>query len=323
MELPFKFEIPKLSHLHFLQVLAPFVPGIVVVMCLAYGDQPAARQIWDVGLGYKTKVALGLAMTGVIGLAVTSVTQAANNFVMRLIARPRPAAPWANSYWRRVAAAYLGSPLSPGSASFSSSEDLDLLIKFVGGLSNKDVEQLGIGKLRQKFQTLERYLEQAAQKANDSTSEQRPGAAVSSEAGRKAVAEATIAFQSQKQVIEGAEERLRAVGVEFEWISLYQALQFLQFPNLSNPYGGLSLLTASLQAAGLAVLWFMIQFGWRSLAGSLFIVMVVVSATYALWLDFKMSAFFRNLDSAELAGMIQEIKQRSQSKTATDGAASS
>jgi hypothetical protein len=259
-----------------------------------------------------------------LGLAVTSVAQTANNFVMRLIARPGPAAPWANSYWRRVAAAYLGSALSPGSASFPTSEDLDLLIKFVAGLSNKDVEQLGIGKLRQKLQTLERYLEQAAQKTNDATPEQKPGAAASLEAAsKKAVSGLATALQGQKQVIDGAEQRLRAAGVEFEWISLYHALQFLQFPNLSNPYGGFSVLMASLQAAGLAVLWFMIQFGWRSPAGSLFIVMVVISATYVLWMDFKMSAFFRSLDSAELAGMIQEIKQRPQSDTATDGATSS
>ena len=68
MELPVKMELPKLSHLHILEILSPLVPGILVITGLALADSPFSQRFWNIGLGYKGKIALAVALSYSVGL---------------------------------------------------------------------------------------------------------------------------------------------------------------------------------------------------------------------------------------------------------------
>jgi hypothetical protein len=256
-------------------------------------------------------------MMYVTGLATMSVTQTASSVVMRLFRRPQRSSPWENSNWRRIAANYLGSGLSPDTAAFSSPEDLDRVNRFIAGMSSKEVEQLGIAKRRETLQTLEKSLAQIAGTITDATAHPpKPEIAVLLDDAKKKTAEAASTFKAQTEMLENVERQLRALGVEFEWISLYHALQFIQFSNLVHPYAGFELLMAALQSAGIAALWLMIQFGLWSLTGLLFASALVLATSYAQWLVHRLNEFLTNLDSAQLAGMIQEIRQRTNDNSA-------
>jgi hypothetical protein len=312
MELPFKFEGPKLTHLHILQLLLPIFPGMVVVIGFALTHSSVAHHLWDIDLGYKVKVALAIATIYTIGLATSSIISVINSVVMRLIRRPRSGTPWANSYWRRIATEYLGSSLSPDTASFSSAEDLDRLNKFIAGLTNKEVQQLGIAKRREALQVIEKSLAQLAGTITGATAQeaQKPELGVLLSKARKVAAEQTSSLKAQKDVIEEVERQLRDLGIEYEWHSLYHALLFMQFPNLADPYGAFSLLMESLQAAGIAALWLMIQSGLWSPTGLFFVISLVLTTGFVRWLAFLMNGYYRIFASSQLAGMIQDIRQR-------------
>ncbi len=113
MELPFRVELPKLSHLHILELVSPFLPGLVIAAGLMLSTSPVAHRLGSVGLGYKTKVAIGVAATYIAGLAAMVVFQSLNYLILTLIFGVVKSHPWNNTYWRRVAKQYVGAPLSP------------------------------------------------------------------------------------------------------------------------------------------------------------------------------------------------------------------
>jgi hypothetical protein len=117
MEAPFKMEVAKLSHLHVLKMLVPFIPGVVVAAGLAASGSTQAHRIWSIEIGYKSKLALVSILVYVLGIAMIAVMESLNSLVMRAIRRPAPGQPWENRYWRRTASKYVGEALSPGPVS--------------------------------------------------------------------------------------------------------------------------------------------------------------------------------------------------------------
>jgi hypothetical protein len=311
MELPFKFEGPKLTHLHILELLLPIVPGMVVVRGFALTHSSVAHHLWDIDLGYKVKVALAIATIYIIGLATSSVISVLNSVVMGII-RPNTANPSSNSYWRRIATEYLGISFSPDTASFASAEDLDRLNKFIAGLTKKEVQLLGIAKRREALQVIEKSLAQLAGTITGATAQeaQKPELGVLLSEARKVATEQTSSLKAQKDMIEEIERQLRGIGIDYEWRSLYHALEFMQFSNLAHPHSAFSLLMESLQAAAIAALWLMIQFGLWSPTGLFFVTSLFIATSFARWLGFQMNGYYRSFGSAQLAGMIQDITQR-------------
>ncbi len=259
MELPLKVELPRLSHIHVLQLLLPFVPGIVVTVGLALSSSSLAQRFEVIGVGYKTKLAVAVALTYISGLAVLTVTQTVNSIVMRRIGHERPAEPWNNSYWRRVATTYVGSALSPMSASFSP-EDLDRLVKQYAALSTaQNTPGKELTSYREKVLQLDKILSHL----RDSVTKVNP---VNAEQVRELLAkvqglisEAEPALHTAKESLDAVENKLRVIGVESEWHWLYEALQFLP-TTVQHPFGAFTLLMSSLQAVGLCTLWLMIQY---------------------------------------------------------------
>jgi hypothetical protein len=259
-------------------------------------------------------VAFAVAAMYVTGVAIMTVTETASSLVMRLIRRPPSATPWANSYWRRVAAHYVGSGLSPDAASFSSSEDLDRLSKYIVGLAGEEDKQLGIAQMRESNLALQKSLESFTETITAATAHPQKSEVVALlDDARKKTAELTSKWQAHTEAIENTERQLRSMGIGFEWISLYHALQFMRFPDVTHPYGGFSMLMTSLQAAGVAALWLLVQFRMWNLPGLIFAAALVLATSYSIWQEARLGTWFMDLDSAQLAGMIQEIRQHESS----------
>jgi hypothetical protein len=81
MDFPLRVELPRLSHLHALQLLLPFVPGTVAAVGLAFSTSSFTYHFQAIGLGYKTKLGIALALAYVFGLAAMTVTQSAQHLV--------------------------------------------------------------------------------------------------------------------------------------------------------------------------------------------------------------------------------------------------
>jgi hypothetical protein len=75
MELPLKVALPRMSHVHVLQVLLPLVPGMVVTVGLSLSCSPLAQRFWSIGLGYKAKLGGAIALTYILGLALMTTAQ--------------------------------------------------------------------------------------------------------------------------------------------------------------------------------------------------------------------------------------------------------
>ena len=311
MELPLKVELPRLSHLHVLQLLLPFVPGIVVTVGWALTASSPVQKFEAIGLGYKMKLVVAVALAYIIGLTAMAVTETADAIVMRLLRREPSTSPWANSYWRRVATTYVGSELSPMNAAFSSG-DLDRLIQYVASLARTPQTGAAITKYRESILELEKQLihhQDTLASATPATLEQ-----VKERNIPGVINQGSTIIQGAKDTIESIERKLRVSGVESEWHTLYQALTFLP-ADVYYQFGPLMLLMSSLQAAALGALWLMIQFqDLRYLPGMLFAVVLLFATTYSLWYDYKLRQFLTALSSPQIAAMIQDIQKRSTPK---------
>jgi len=143
-----------MSHVQVLQVLLPFVPGVVVTAGLALSGSSLAQRFWTIGLGYKTKLAVAISLAYILGLAMMTMTQSVNDLVMGKFKPPLAVFPWDNSYWRRVAAAYVGASLLPTPGPLSTQE----LDRFVDQISKMTPDaQAAVTRFREGAQNLENH----------------------------------------------------------------------------------------------------------------------------------------------------------------------
>jgi hypothetical protein len=308
MELPLKVELPKLSRIHVLELFVPFVPGTVVTVCLMLGAAPLAQRFLGLAIGYRTKLALAVALTYVIGLAMMTVVQSINSLLMGLLKPPSEALPWNNSYWRRVAVSYVGSNLSPATALFSTAE-LNRFLEYIGAMAAQHFDSVMLAKIADCRKTA-LILETALSTAEKSAAS---GAQISPELldARSALTlKASATLQAIKPELDKFDTSLRDLGVESERHSLYQALEFIP-SSVQKPYDTFGLLSSSLQTAGVAALCMMIQYPeLRTVPGALLSIGLVISTTHALWLSFRIDRHFRDRSSSQIAAMIQKSRQR-------------
>lgn len=148
MEAPFKVELPRLTHLGFLQLLLPFIPGVVIILGFAVSNSWVSQRFATLPIGYKTKVTFAIVVTYVIGLILSYVTQAATSIVIGLIKPATETLPWNNAYWRQVAGSYVGVTLSPEQRSYSS-RDLDAFVQSGRIHTSQQVLETSERKLRE------------------------------------------------------------------------------------------------------------------------------------------------------------------------------
>jgi hypothetical protein len=273
---------------------------------------PLAQRFMALGVGYKTKLALGVALTYIVGLVMMTVVEGVNSLVMMLLKPPSRALPWNNTYWRRIAVSYVGSNLSPAAALFSTAE-LDRFLKYLGAMAGYHFDPVLLAKFddcRKTIRILETALSTAAKSAAS-------GAQISPELldARSALTlKASAMLQAIKPEVDKVDQSLRESGVENEWRSLYHALEFLP-TTVQDPYETLGLLSSSLQAAGVGALCMMIQYSdLRSVPGALLCTGLVISTSYVLWLKYWMRGYFGVLASCQIAAMIQQSRETRESK---------
>ena len=132
---------------------------------------------------------------------------------------------------------------------------------------------------------------------------------------------ASKTLQEMKLKCAESENAFLTIGVQLEWMSLCQALDFLP-TNTQDPLSSFKLLMKALQCTGVVGIWLMLKYSelW-SLAGMLVCVALVLSTTYAVRLAGQLRHFHGLLNSSQIAAMIQELRQRPGPEN-TPGAAS-
>ena len=297
---PLRVDLAKLSHVHVLGLLLPFVPGIVMTAGLTLGHSSMVRQFEAIPLGYNTKLAVAVGLTYVIGMALMTVTQACTDSAMMLFKPPSGAGPWNNTYLRRVAASYLGSTLLPD-AKPASSDDMEMVAKYMLAVTGKPSQFPSLTALRK---TVERS-EEILKKANDDLAN----------GGQLDMDALTItrikSATEQRRVLDEIEKGLRTVVADVEWVSLYGALQFL-VADVQHPFESVQLLTASLEAAAVGSIGLMIQVHELSNPVAMsFAIVLFMAAIRAQWLLFQVNSHSSNYGLRVTAAMIKQLQQRS------------
>src|ERR1700733_2627813 len=85
MELPIKFDIPKLSHSDLLKVCLPLVPGFVFSMNAAFAGLRPITWAATLGLGYKTGLALCVVFSYLLGVAFIQITETLFSLIAKKI----------------------------------------------------------------------------------------------------------------------------------------------------------------------------------------------------------------------------------------------
>jgi hypothetical protein len=312
MEPPVRIELSKLSHLDVLQLVLPFIPGLVVTLGLMLANSPLANRFDTTLLGYKTKLIIAIAITYVIGSVMITLAGAVEAIINHIAKSHPPTSPWENTYWRRLAAAYVGPDLTPGTKALSL-EDLDNLQKYLSSKSGTFDLTKTLTSHRKSTQTLEDgvnklrlLIDTVTKSAQDSTNLKEELAQKT-----KLLTESSTILQKLKPSVDTLETHLREIGINQEWISLYHAMQFIP-ATLQYPYATFSVLARALQCAGLGCIWLMLQYHelWN-LGGMLISVALVLTTAYGIFKIGQMSFFYGYHNSSQLAAMIQDLKQRS------------
>jgi hypothetical protein len=316
MEPPLRIELSKFSHFDVIQLVLPFIPGLVVTVGLMLSTSSLAHRFGAIPLGYKTKLAVAIAITYVIGSAMITLAQAVEIIINRIIKRGKTSSPWENTYWRRVVAAYMGPDLIPGTKPFSI-EDLDRIGKYFVQqrvVTSDPTKQLT--SYRNRVRTLEDRLNELSFIIDAKSKSIQNPADVNEVQGQKQtiLTEAFTLLQHElKPAMDNIEGLLRENLINHEWLSLYLALQFItpQHPN-KNPFTSFSVLWQALQISGVAAIWLMVQYHeFWNLGGMLVSVALVLATTYGIFKTGWWDDVYTYHTAAQLAIMIQELKQRS------------
>ena len=79
MDLPLKVDIPKLSHLNILDLLCPFIPGVVVAVGLQTNRTSLLNSFNAIGFGYRTTVLVTTVLVYIAGLAMMQLVVMISN----------------------------------------------------------------------------------------------------------------------------------------------------------------------------------------------------------------------------------------------------
>jgi hypothetical protein len=316
MELPLRVEVSKFSHIHLIQVLLPFVPGSVLSVGLTLGNSWMTTQFGAAQFGYRTKLFLAVALTYMLGLAFLAATKLCTDLVMGTIRRPSKALPWENTYWRRVAMAYVGKDLLPTSLHLSPEEMTAALEYTVAmGRLEKELDLKSLTSNLDETDRMEKQLSQLeenidrARKVNPEKAKE----VVDPRAGQ--VEQFRKAFDKRKEVAADIRAKVEGHAIRGEWRSLYFALDFIP-RDIENPYASFVYMLEAMQSAGLAGIWVVLRYSQlRTLTGVAFGAVLIIGATYGLWLAFKVTGTLRDMNSFQIAAMLAELRKSPSEKT--------
>jgi len=120
-ELPLKLELSRMSRPDVYLLLAPFLPGGVVLGAVMLRNwQLASKIIYSHFLGYYTKITLLALAAYFLGFLVRFISEAISREVSRLLLKYVPVEkqnqafrPWNALEWRRLARLFIGPKLTP------------------------------------------------------------------------------------------------------------------------------------------------------------------------------------------------------------------
>jgi hypothetical protein len=255
-----------------------------------------------IGFGYKTWLLLVLLLVYIGGNAMMMVTAFFTHYIHRLIKPHAPIVVATNSYWRRLAAAYVGPTLAP--ASDLSPEEIERYnaISIAGGVLSVEIFK-PVNELRSTVAAHQKILENAiAVIAKAKNAGQQIDDTLS--------ASITLVETSVAQKVSALQEydaKMRKISADREWMTLNQALSRLN--TVEPPFAAFGLISLSFMTAALGALWTMVHTGrsW-GVAGTLFCVAVVVATSYQQWLIYVLSWKSRIFGTAEIADLLQKLK---------------
>jgi hypothetical protein len=310
MDLPFKVEIPKLSHSNLLQLLLPLIPGITLATGFLINHSPLVERMSALGLGYKTQLALAIGLAYICGFAAMQLTEVLTSKVHPLF-RIHPNLTSGskfpvseNPYWRRLAERYLGIDLMP--AANPSIDDIDTFLRRVadaGGISPGSVQE--VTKVRKQIANLQKALGEwnvAEKAALEKGSEIDPSAL-------EKVSKANESLKNLESANSTFQSSIQRATTNHEWMALYNALSWSA--NVENPYTATDLLSLAFQTSALCGIWIMVHtHHWWGLSGTLFCIGVLFSASYTRWQFFRLSSFSRFYGTPELASLINKLAEQ-------------
>jgi len=275
-----------------------------------------ATQFGAAQIGYRTKLFLAVALTYVLGLAFLTATKLCTDVVMGIIRRPSKALPWENTYWRRAAIAYVGKDLLPASLHLSTQEmtaALEYIVAMARNENEVDLKSLTnildeTDRMQKQLSKLEESIDRA-RKVNPEKAKE----VVDPLAGQ--VEQFRRAFENRKEAVADAHTKLEGLAIRTEWRSLHYALQFISC-DIENPYASFVYMMEAMQSAGLAGICVVLQYSQlRTLTGVAFGAVLIIGATYGLWLAFKMNGSLRDMNSFQIAAMLAELRKTPAEKT--------
>jgi hypothetical protein len=316
MELPLRVEVSRFSHIHFIQVLLPFVPGGVLSVGITLGNSWMTTQVGAAQIGYRTKLFLAVALTYLLGLAFLTATKLCTDVVMGLIRRPSKALPWENTYWRRVAMAYVGKDLLPANIHLSP-EEITAALEYTVAMGRHEIE-LDLKSLTSTLDETDRMEKQLSPVQDDIDRARK----VNPEKAKEVVdpladqvEQFRKAFEKRKEAVADIRAKVEGLAIRGEWRSLHHALEFMP-GDIENPYASFIYMMEAMQSAGLAGIWVVLRYSQlRTLTGLAFGAVLIIGATYGLWLAFKMNGSLRDMNSFQIAAMLAEIRKLPAEKT--------
>lgn len=292
MELPIKFDVPKLTHVHLLQVLSPLIPGTAVMCGLAYARSAPAVQVWTwSGLGYRSKVAAIFLIGYLIGLGLLTLAELLAYGIEMRVRNNVEGIPWERREWRKLLCRYLGPELQP-----KTTEVIETNEKGPKDLK-KSVSATSLENFRKALSSL-----RAARRRRRNMS---GGTAMEKQDASRKVHEAELAHGIALSAIE--EEYTAAAHAQVEWAMWYLGIERLCPENrdeeTQNTY------YSAWFATSVAVFFLAIIYpSLRSFVVLLPLLLIAFGAAEARYSTMVSNALERSFNADQVAFLIKELK---------------
>jgi hypothetical protein len=238
------------------------------------------------------------------------LTNSITTVAIRIVRRTHPRLPWLNTYWRQVAAVFVGPDLTPGKEPKGPSGSIEFVRYIEGVKPELQGKARQIAERFNAFQNLEEVLNSLKTSLEKAALDDREQVKTATQNAQDVLSRYSPTYESEKSALAQLTTELSAPRIDAEWLTLYQALEVTR--KLPNRFEALTLNASAFQATGLSAIWVMTRYRdmW-SMAGFAFATAVVVLATYFRWLQIKLDSLEGHFQSPQVAAMLAELtKQR-------------
>jgi hypothetical protein len=296
MELPIKFDIPKLSHSELLKICLPLVPGFVFSVNAAFAGLRPISWAATLGFGYKTGLILCVVSSYLLGAALIQITETLFSWIAKKLWPAKIMSGYDDPYWRHLMREYIGADQCPDAMLVSSDVAGNRLDKFVEGVPEAQESR---AKVADKILELQKQFEEKLAEISRMPE--------GSEKARLADLLESIRLKKD-ELLKDRELTTIKQAQEYAWIQLSSAMIFT---DSANPYEGFDSLMSALLTSSLIQLCFSIFIiSERSVLLLLFSGALIVVAINARSEVYKLGRSHLQLNTKVISSLVQELKTR-------------